>query len=134
MAASGPPPIDAAQPFGAYGAGMYAIRVVLRSGGNAPGGGQPDWDVIAVRLRQDPQPGVEHVSLVATPPDIVAMTFVVADGLLLAEAVAGSAWGVWLTRAWLAGWQMISCKGDLGLGVGAAAEPPFLRDEGATKY
>lgn len=110
---------------------MYAIRVVLRPGANAPGGGPPVRDPLGPRPRLDPQPGVEHVSLVAVPPDVVAMTFVVADSLLSAEALAVSAWGVWLTGTRLAGWRLVSCEADLRLGVAAVSEPPVRGDEGA---
>ena len=110
---------------------MYAIKVVLEPEEGTLGMEQRVCDVAASWLRRDPQPGAEHITLVSTPPYVVAMTFVVADDLLEAESVAVAAWTYWLTRAWPTGWRLYSCAGDMPLGVLAAAELCFPND-GAT--
>ncbi|MFI9274840.1 hypothetical protein ACIGXM_29625 [Kitasatospora sp. NPDC052896] len=86
-------------------------------------------DVTAPRLLRSPQSGVEHVTLVSTPPGVTAMTFVVADDLLAAERAAVTAWARWLTRAWPRQWRLVSCAGDLQLGVLAAMEWYFPDDD-----
>ncbi|MFE4449743.1 hypothetical protein [Streptomyces sp. NPDC056796] len=53
------------------------------------------------------------------PPHLVAMTFVVTENLLAAEQLAHAAWSHWLTSPWAAGWRLVSCHGDLHLGVSA---------------
>ncbi|MFJ6480562.1 MULTISPECIES: hypothetical protein [unclassified Streptomyces] len=70
------------------------------------------------------------MTLVPAPPYVVAMTFVMARNLLGAEGVALAAWEHWLRQSWLDAWRLVSCAGDLGLGVPAVAEL-FVASEGA---
>ncbi|MEU5365723.1 hypothetical protein ABZ354_20020 [Streptomyces sp. NPDC005925] len=108
---------------------MYAIKVVLEPEESTPVMEQRACDVAASLLRGDPQRGAEHITLVSSPPRVVAMTFVSARDLLEAECLALTAWTAWLTRTWPTGWRLYSCAGDLPLGVMAAAElysdPPY---------
>lgn len=103
---------------------MYAIKVELQAEGDAAVDGRRPFAEAGDLIRDDPQPGVAHVSFVAVPPYVVAMTFVMATDLLAAERIAASAWETWLTRAWGRSWQVISCTADLLLGVWAVNEPP----------
>lgn len=79
------------------------------------------------QIRNDEQPGVEHVSLVPSPPVVMAMTFVVAADLVRAERLAASAWAEWLNRSCFDGWRLASCTADMALGVWAA-QASFLPD------
>lgn len=98
---------------------MYAIRVVLQPDRWASRTAQQLCAVASERIRQDAQPGVEHVSLVASRHRVLAMTFVMAADLWEAEQLAASAWAEWLDRSWLDGWRLASCAADLALGVWA---------------
>lgn len=84
------------------------------------------------RIRRDAQPGVEHVSLVPSPPLLVAMTFVMAANLLEAEKLAAATWAQWLGRTWFEGWRLASCTADLALGVWAVSQAPFQPDGGGS--
>ncbi|NUK00330.1 hypothetical protein HRW23_13955 [Streptomyces lunaelactis] len=99
---------------------MYAIKVVLAPKASARPPGEQFFGAATERIRRDPQPGIEHVSLVSHPPWVTAMTYVLAADLLEAELLAASAWSQWLTQAWLGSWRLVSCTGDLTLGVWAA--------------
>ncbi|MFE4589000.1 hypothetical protein [Streptomyces laurentii] len=101
---------------------MYAIKVVLRPRECVPALERRLCREAGERTREDPQPGIVHVTLVSTPPNVVAMTFAVAPDLLAAERVAAAAWGVWLAGEWWTGWQLVSCAGDLVLNVWAVNE------------
>lgn len=101
---------------------MYAIKVVLEPEEGIPGMEQNLCDETACRLLGSLQAGVEHVTLVSTPPGVTAMTFVMADDLLAAERVAVTAWTYWLTCLWPIRWRLVSCAGDLQLGVVAVME------------
>jgi hypothetical protein len=110
---------------------MYAIRVVLQPDRQtASGAAQQLCDMASERIRRDARPGVEHVSLVPSPPLLMAMTFVTAANLMEAEKVAAGAWAEWLDRTWFAGWRLSSCTADLTLGVWAASQAPFQPDGG----
>jgi hypothetical protein len=86
-------------------------------------------DVTAHRLLRTLQAGVEHVTLVSTPPGVTAMTFVAAGDLLAAERAAVTAWSHWLAGVWPTRWRLVSCAGDLQLGVLAAMEWCFPDDD-----
>ncbi|WP_411139209.1 hypothetical protein [Streptomyces sp. C10] len=73
---------------------------------------------------------MEHVSLVASRPLVMAMTFVMAANLWEAEQLTVSAWAEWLDRSWLDGWRLASCTADLTLGVWAA-QASIMPDGGA---
>ncbi|NEC88373.1 hypothetical protein [Streptomyces sp. SID12501] len=110
---------------------MFAIKVVLQPDRQAASGtAQQLCDMASERIRCDAQPGVEHVSLVASPPLLMAMTFVVAISLLEAEKLAAAAWTEWLDRIWFGGWRIASCTADLALAVWAVSEAPFQPDDG----
>lgn len=99
---------------------MYAIKVVLYPEDSTWTSVRTPCDAAADRVRTDPQSGIAHVSPVAVPPYVVAMTFVMAGSLLAAEERARSAWACWLGDGRLPGWRLLSCEGDLRLGVWAA--------------
>lgn len=100
---------------------MYAIKAVLVPKVSARCPGEQFCGRSATeRIRRDPQPGIEHVSLVSDPPWVTAMTYVLAADLREAELLAASAWSQWLARDWIDGWRLVSCSGDLALGVWAA--------------
>ncbi|MET9666778.1 hypothetical protein ABZY19_15540 [Streptomyces sp. NPDC006475] len=101
---------------------MYAIKVILQPEESAQSSGRQPCDGAADRIGRNPQPGIEHVSLVPRPPHIVAMTFVAAGDLRAAEQLALSAWTFWLTETRFAHWRLICCAADLPLGVWAAEE------------
>ncbi|MFJ8846071.1 hypothetical protein ACIRFF_24600 [Streptomyces cyaneofuscatus] len=106
---------------------MYAIKVVLQSSDDAGAAGLQHVRDMEARLRDEPQSGVAHISLVVVSSQLVAMTFVVAPALREAERLASRAWDTWLARPWAESWRMGLCQADLLLAVGAAGEP-FLRD------
>ncbi|MCP3771077.1 hypothetical protein [Streptomyces sp. MAR25Y5] len=102
---------------------MYAIKVVLQpppaffeeSTGE-------DLEPLAALLSARPARDVQHVTLRRLPRHVVAMTFVVASGLLAAENAARSAWNAWLTCGDVESWRLVECGGDLMLGVAAARD------------
>ncbi|MGW6258073.1 hypothetical protein [Streptomyces sp. NPDC055085] len=102
---------------------MYAIKVVLQPAKHPSSSGQQSWDAAVRQLQcDDPQPGIEHIAVVFTPPCVVAMTFVVAADLRQAERLTLAAWTSWLTLARLTDWRLVSCACDLHLGVWATRE------------
>ncbi|MGW6912667.1 hypothetical protein ACWGB8_02410 [Kitasatospora sp. NPDC054939] len=106
---------------------MYAIKVVLQPRTGDGSAGCRPWGEAAERIRSDPRCGIAHVSLVSVPPHLVAMTFVTAADLLAAEELAGEAWRSWLRGERFTGWRLLSCEGDLQLGVWAA-KPSIVPD------
>ncbi|MGW1774940.1 hypothetical protein [Streptomyces sp. NPDC002104] len=102
---------------------MYAIKVVLQPAEHPSSPGRQSWEAVAGRLqRDDPQPGIEHIAAVLTPPYVVAMTFVVATDLRQAERLTLAAWTSWLALTRLTDWRLVSCACDLYLGVWATRE------------
>lgn len=102
---------------------VYAIKVVLQpppaffeeSAGE-------DLDPLASLLSARPARDVQHVTLRRLPQHVVAMTFMVASGLLAAESAARSAWTTWLTCEDVKSWRLVECGADLMLGVAAARD------------